>query len=454
MRHLHAGLDRRGQGAARREPEPDGAGSAVLALPATCAAAPATTRSSAPMLAAAGEMRARRLPYDDRSEDVHVRRNADPIRHDGLDKVTGRANYGADFSLPGMLHGAVLRSPHAHARILSIDATRRRSAARRQGGRSPGRTSRRPSVKVAMGEGALDLRDMGDNLLAHDKVLYHGHAVAAVAATSLDDRARGRGTSSGSQYEPLQPVVSIEQAVAPGAPILHADLVTRGRKPMPAQAGRPTSRGGWSCGAATSRRGSPRPTSSSSASSAPRWCTRDTSSRMPASRGAGQDGRVVVWTTTQGPFLVRDACAGILACDAGTIKVIPSEIGGGFGGKIPVYLEPLAIVACQRKSGRPVKIVMTRDEVFRATGPTSGCTHSHEDWREAGRQARRGERLALVRGRRVSRLARRRRRHVRARLLQDSELLHRSVRRGRQQAEGRGVPRARARRWPRLRPSR
>ena len=67
---------------------------------------------------------------------------------------------------------------------------------------------------------------------------------------------------------------------------------------------------------------------------------------------------------------MRDACAGILGLDAANIKVIPSEIGGGFGGKIPVYLEPLAIVL-SRKTQRPVKMVMTRDEVFRATGPTS-----------------------------------------------------------------------------------
>ena len=85
----------------------------------------------------------------------------------------------------------------------------------------------------------------------------------------------------------------------------------------------------------------------------------------------GQDGRAVVWTTTQGPFVVRDGSAAILGIDAAAIKVIPTEIGGGFGGKITVYLEPLALVL-SRKANRPVKMVMTREEVFRATGPTSG----------------------------------------------------------------------------------
>src|SRR5512139_2997100 len=101
-----------------------------------------------------------------------------PARHDGVDKVTGRALYGADIRLPRMLYGAVLRSPHAHARILSVD-TRRAEAA--------------PGVKAVVT--AADLPSTGDeeaagrryqraNILAQDKVLYYGHAVAAVAATS------------------------------------------------------------------------------------------------------------------------------------------------------------------------------------------------------------------------------------------------------------------------------
>src|SRR5688572_33295715 len=88
-----------------------------------------------------------------------------PIRHDGVDKVTGRANYGADFSLPGMLHGVVVRSPHAHARIVSIDTTAAEAVAGVKavitGHHLPPTTA-----KLAIGEGALELSDMGDNLLA------------------------------------------------------------------------------------------------------------------------------------------------------------------------------------------------------------------------------------------------------------------------------------------------
>jgi len=85
----------------------------------------------------------------------------------------------------------------------------------------------------------------------------------------------------------------------------------------------------------------------------------------------GEDGRAVVWCSTQGPFFVRDACAAIAGLDPAHVKVIPSEIGGGFGGKIAVYLEPLAILL-SRKAQRPVKMVMSREDVFRASGPTSG----------------------------------------------------------------------------------
>src|SRR5215470_1030711 len=97
-----------------------------------------------------------------------------PIRHDGVDKVTGRAGYGADISLPGMLHGAVLRSPHAHARIVSIDT--------RDAETMPGVKAivtrddfKETRAKLAMGEAALDLHDIADNMMARSKVLYHGH---------------------------------------------------------------------------------------------------------------------------------------------------------------------------------------------------------------------------------------------------------------------------------------
>jgi CO/xanthine dehydrogenase Mo-binding subunit len=293
-----------------------------------------------------------------------------PIRHDGVDKVTGRAAFGADFSLPGMLFGAVLRSPHAHARIVSIDAS---AALALPGVKAvvTGADVPETDKKVWLGgEGALDLGDMADNAMAHDKVLYNGHAVAAVAASTLDT-AREAAHLIRVQYEVLEPAMSLERALAPDAPILHPGMVTTG-KVGPGATG-PTN----IAARVELRRGDV------DAGFADADVVVEHEFRTPMVHQGyiephacvarvGADGRVVVWCPTQGPFIVRDACAGILHMDAATIRVIPSEIGGGFGGKIPVYLEPLAIVL-SRKSGRPVKMVMDRDDVFRATGPTSGC---------------------------------------------------------------------------------
>src|SRR5262249_24943641 len=103
-----------------------------------------------------------------------------PIRHDGVDKVTGRALYGADFQAAGLLHGRVLRSPYAHARIRRIDANK----ALVTPGVEAVVTSAdlpEPGSRIAdLGEGAVNLRDLSSNILARGKVLYQGHAVAAV----------------------------------------------------------------------------------------------------------------------------------------------------------------------------------------------------------------------------------------------------------------------------------
>ena len=85
------------------------------------------------------------------------------------------------------------------------------------------------------------------------------------------------------------------------------------------------------------------------------------------------DGELIVWTTTQGAFAVRDLTAQMLELPVSRVKVIPTEIGGGFGGKTKLYLEPIAAIL-SKKAGRPVQLVMTRTEVMEASGPTSG-TH-------------------------------------------------------------------------------
>ncbi len=289
-----------------------------------------------------------------------------PIRHDGVDKVTGRANYGADLTLPGMLHGAVLRSPHAHARIVSIDT----SAAEAVAGVKAivtGKDFPETTAKLALGEAAIDLHDIADNVIARTKVLYGGHAVAAVAATN-PDAAREALSKINVVYDVLEPVLTVDQATAPNAPILHDAMVTKGVKdakgPTNVAARMELKRGDVEKGFAEAdvvvEREYRTPTVHQGYIE-PHACV----ARF------GEDGRAVVWCSTQGPFAVRDQVAAIVGIDPALVKVIPSEIGGGFGGKIVVYLEPLA-VALSRKAQRPVKMVMSRDEVFKASGPTSG----------------------------------------------------------------------------------
>ncbi len=293
-----------------------------------------------------------------------------PIRHDGLDKVTGRAQFGADFSAPGMLWGKVLRSPHAHARIRSIDV----SAAIALDGVKAVITGRDfpdvASESQVGGEGATDMRDLALNVMARDKALYHGHPIAAVAATSsrIAEEACAKIAVT---WDVLEPVLSLDQALAADAPILHQNARATGDEPLPKG---PSN--------LASRREMGRGDVAKGFAEADVVVEREFTTPMvhqgyiephAVLARTGEDGRSVVWCCTQGPFMVRAYSAKVLGLATDMIKVVPTEIGGGFGGKTTVYLEPLAILL-SRKSGRPVKMVMTREEVFRATGPTSG-TH-------------------------------------------------------------------------------
>src|SRR6266850_2243499 len=148
-----------------------------------------------------------------------------PLRHDATEKVTGRAVYGADVQLAGLLHGRVLRSPHAHARIRGIDT---RKAAALPGVLAVVTSQELPDAgdKIAdLGEGAIVLRHLSNNCLALGKALYKGHAVAAVAAINPHVAEEALGLIE-VQYEPLPPVMEVRAAMKDGAPLLHDDLVT------------------------------------------------------------------------------------------------------------------------------------------------------------------------------------------------------------------------------------
>ena len=291
-----------------------------------------------------------------------------PIRHDGVDKVTGKASFGADLSFPDMLWGKILRSPHAHANIARIDVSR---ALKLDGVKAVATAADLPELAsqeaAEGGEGGGNTRDLSHNCLARGKALYHGHAIAAVAATTQEIAEQALALID-VEYEVLKPVLSIEEALAPDAPILHADLRTKGVKgagPSNVAARVAFAKGDVERGFAQADvvvEGTYRTQTVHQGYIEPHAVVARTNA----------DGQSIVWCCTQGAFMVRSHCAAVLGLEVSQLKVIPSEIGGGFGGKTTVYTEPIAVLL-SRKTGRPVKIVMTREEVFRATGPAGAA---------------------------------------------------------------------------------
>ncbi len=290
-----------------------------------------------------------------------------PVRPDGVDKVTGRADFGADLYLPGMVHGLILRSPHAHARIKSIATDK---AASMPGVHAIVTGADFPDVAdgaIEGGEGGGDIADLADNVMARDKVLYHGHAVAAVAARSIRE-AREAVAAIAVQYEPLPPVMSIEAAMAENSPLLHEDMYTSGlpekpTKPSNVAAMVKFTRGDIEQAFASADvvvTGEYRTPTVHQGYIEPHACV----------VRCDESGQTTIWCSTQGHFAVRSNVARVLHMDLASIRVIPSEIGGGFGGKTTIYLEPVALLLA-RHSGRPVKMAMSREEVFHATGPAS-----------------------------------------------------------------------------------
>jgi xanthine dehydrogenase molybdenum-binding subunit len=289
-----------------------------------------------------------------------------PVRPDGVDKVTGRAIYGADVQLPRMLHGRVLRSPHAHARIKSIDT---RKAEALPGVQAVVTSADLPdrAASARLGElGDVNLRHMSNNVLARHKALYVGHALAAVAATSPHIAAEAIRLIE-VDYEPLAPVLEVRGAMEADAPLLHDDLYTdtageKSSRPCNVAAHLIFEEGDIKKGFAEADLVVEREF---------RTATVHQGYIEPHNATAEwrADGHVTIWCSTQGAFPTRTQVAQILDHPISQIKVVPAEIGGGFGGKISVYLEPVAALL-SRKTGRPVKVLMDRAEVLLGTGPT------------------------------------------------------------------------------------
>ena len=282
-----------------------------------------------------------------------------PLRPDGVEKVTGKARFGADFSLPGMLTGMILRSPHAHARIRSIDVSKALAL---------------PGVKAiatyddfaALEAGGA--RDIAENCLANGKALYDGHAIAAVAAIDKTV-AKAALDLIAVDFEVLPHVTDVDLAMKADAPVLHeaaADESVPAGTPKNVVRRYEFGHGDVEAGFAAADavyENTYRTEATHQGYIEPHACV----------ASMGPDGQADLWCCTQGQYMVRATCAEILGMDVSQLRVTASEIGGGFGGKTTVFIEPVAL-ALSRKAGKPVKIVMDREEVFRATGPTSSSS--------------------------------------------------------------------------------
>ncbi len=282
-------------------------------------------------------------------------------RDDAIDKVTGAARYTTDLAIPGMLYSAILTSPHASARILHIDTTSACAV---------------PGVRAVLTGEDLDIR-LGlylcdKRILARDIVRYQGEAVAAVAADTLD-AARAACRLLRVEYEELPAVFDPRRAIESGAPLVHPDLASYDHM-----------------------RGVFFPQAGSNVAHHQRIRKGDVAAALRASEvrievsfdnppvqhvpmethaaiaQALPGGRVEVWTSSQSPYTVRHLLALAFNLPHAAVRVHVPYVGGGFGGKAGLGLEPLAYALSKACGGRPVQVSMTREEEFNTTPSRQG----------------------------------------------------------------------------------
>ena len=269
-------------------------------------------------------------------------------RIDGVGKVTGTHVYAADFALPGMLFGKVLRSPHPHACIVGIDTTKARALS---GVRTVLTAADLPAIRFGT---AIKDRPV----LAQGEVRFAGEAVAAVAATSLEIAEQAIDLIE-VEYAPLPAVFDMEAALLPDAPLVHADWQAYQALPVFDRSGNLSGRsamihGDIEAGFAASHRVYQHRFSSQLVH--PGY----TEPRAAVASWDG-NGDLIVWTNTQLPFDMKNMLAEVLDLPARKVRVIVPGIGGGFGGKLRVGVEHFAAWLA-RKSRRPVKLMTTSEE--------------------------------------------------------------------------------------------
>lgn len=275
-----------------------------------------------------------------------------PVRLDAREKVTGRTLYAVDLKMAGMLYAKVLRSPHPHARILHIDATKARSL--------PG------VVAVVTGKdfpGSLGPTVQDQSFLAGDKVRFVGDAVAAVAAVNLDTAEEALSLIH-VEYELLPALFDPVEAMKSREVLIHENLsqyaVAPGIFPVP---------GTNICNHFKLRKGDPERGFKESD-----LVLEDTyRSQMvqhahlethAAIAQVDSSGKILIWSNTQTPYFNRKALAKSLNLPLNQVRVMVTTLGGGFGGKSYLKAEPICVALALKSKGRPVKLVFTREEEF------------------------------------------------------------------------------------------
>ena len=269
-------------------------------------------------------------------------------RNDGLQKVTGDAKYADDFYLPGMLYGKLLRSPHAHARILNVNADRALAL---------------PGVRaVVFGKDTpgISYGTIPDEYgLAMDKVRFIGDEVAAVAATD-EETAEAALEYIDVDYEVLPSVQDPVKAMREGAPVIHEqndDIYDASRN-----ISRRThlTYGDVDKGFAEAEHFFEHSFETQLVNHA---------AIEPHASVAEYDpvGKITVWSSCQTPFLVRSNMAKTLQLPLTRVRVIKPKVGGAFGGKREMMANDFSAAILAMKTGRPVKVTYTREEVFSAT---------------------------------------------------------------------------------------
>ena len=288
---------------------------------------------------------------------------------DGPERVTGKAAFGADLDLPNMLWAKLVRSPHAHARIKKIDTSKALAL---------------PGVKAAItaqdlpplekgttaplvGEVSIDMSAIRELVIASDKARFHGQVVAAVAATDPFTAAEAAQLVE-VEYEPLPVAGDVMQAMQPDAPLVHEDLYTteEDTQEKSTQPSNIATHMVYSHGDVEAGFGEADVVLEKTYTT--QMVHQGYMEPQACAARVEPDGKLTVWTSAQGHFTVRNQLVALLGLPSSRLKVVPMEIGGGFGGKALALFEPTVATLAQ-KTGRPIKLVISREEVLRATGP-------------------------------------------------------------------------------------